>query len=317
MSHRITFPKTFRFVEFVAMARRGHFDPDWFREPVELDFSTLTFAGVCAMSCIKALIRHYGREWPEESCASVDHQQQDCIRYLQRMDFFTAEIPWCFPLGHEAFVRHAPEGRFVPIKNLHHQAETPQASREIVDCLDLADEPSRLTGRYALSELIDNALQHSGSRTGAYVSAQTYPKNDLFNAGIVDTGMGIREHLKHHPLYRDLNDDCEALRIALKPNVTGVYMPDTLDARLARESENQGIGLSVTDEIAKRGKGVLYLWSGRALYRSNAGVETMPVAWPGTAVFLCLPRHLKVDHMGIIREIPNPLRRHKTRLHFG
>lgn len=149
------------------------------------------------------------------------------------------------------------------------------------------------------------------------MTAQLYPKLDCVEGVIADTGIGIREHLSRHPQYYGLNDDIEALRIALTPNVTGVYIPDRAEARMDFENENQGIGLSVTDHIVKRSdRGVLYVWSGRALYRSNAGVEEMPVSWPETVVFLHLPRTLSVDYLRIIREIHVPLRRRRRGLRF-
>lgn len=309
-------PSTFRFVELVGMARRGHFDPAWFREPVTLDFSKLKFAGAGAMVCIKALLADGQRSWAGDACALAEHGGQNAIKYLSRMDFFTEEIRWCRSPGID-MNRLDETGRFVPIRNLRDQRETPEAAKQIVQCLEVASAASANTIKYALSEIIDNALQHSESATGTYVAAQFFPKLDCVDAVIVDTGIGIRQHLARHPQYRGLHDDVEALRIALTPNVTGTYIPDRAEGRMPYENENQGIGLSVTDQIAKRsGKGVIYVWSGKALYRSNAGVEEMPVAWPGTVVFLHLPRTIEVDYFQIIREIHVPLRRKRRGLRF-
>lgn len=309
-------PSRFRFIDLIALTRQGRFDPAWFNQPVTLDLSALKFVGGGAMTCLKALLASGQRQWLHGACAEVKHAGQDAIRYLARIDFFTDEIRWCQTPGIE-MTRQDEAGRFVPIRNLRHQRETPEAARQIVQCLDVTDRASANTIKYAVSEIIDNALQHSGSPTGTYVAAQLFPRLDCVGAVVVDTGIGIRQHLSRHPQYQGLRDDMEALRIALAPNVTGTYIPDPTEARTEGESENQGIGLSVTDQIAKRsGRGRLYVWSGKALYRSTAGVEEMPVAWPGTVVFLHLPRTVAVDHFQIIREIHVPLRGKRRRLRF-
>jgi len=81
--------------------------------------------------------------------------------------------------------------------------------------------------------------------------------------------------------------------------------------------ENQGLGLSVTDQIAKRSGGGLYVWSGQALYRSRSGVESMPVAWPGTIVFLTLPINLGVNPTDIVRGFDEGLQKKQIQLKFN
>ena len=266
-------PSSFRFANLIAMAHSGRFDPAWFREPMTLDLSALSFVGAGAMACIKALLADGQRAWPEEGCAAVQHAGQDAVQYLSRMDFFTDEIRWCVPPQAEGFVRHDAAGRFIPIRNLRDQRETAGTAREIVQCLDVANAASANTIKYALSEIIDNALQHSESPTGTYVSAQFFPRLDCVNAVIADTGIGIRAHLSRHPQYRGLTDDLEALRIALTPNVTGTYIGDRGEGRMEFENENQGIGLSVVDHIAKpqRTRGDLCVERPRAFSQQNRG----------------------------------------------
>ena len=236
---------SFSFLSMLALARRREFDPAQFRGQIELDFSDLTFAGPDAMSCIKALLARAQRDSPPEACFPMQHRCQDAIRYLSRMDFFSPDIRWCMPPEQEQFVRHASEGRFLPIRNLHLLSETDAASREIGACLEAEDRASTLTLQYAISELIDNALQHSSSPAGAFVTAQKYGKTRRVHALIADTGIGIRRHLVQHPRFRDLADDVEAIRTALTPFVTGTYLAAPRDER--REYENQGLGLPVIE----------------------------------------------------------------------
>lgn len=306
---------SFDFFSMLALARRREFDPAQFHGQIELDLSKLTFAGPDAMACIKALLAREQRGLLPEACFPVQHKCQDAIHYLSRMDFFGPDIRWCMPPEQEQFVRRASEGRFLPIRNLHSLSETNSASREIVGCLDTIDRASANTMQYAISELIDNALQHSSSPTGAFVTAQKYAKLSRVRTLIVDTGIGIRGHLMRHPRFRQLADDQEAIRTALTPFVTGTYIVSPQDDR--REYENQGLGLSVIDQIAKSGGGELYVWSGHALYRSRSGIEPMPVEWPGTVVFLTLPIKLDVNVPDIVSGFDAAARKQKVQLKFN
>ncbi len=311
---KFTFPSKFTFLEMLALARRGQFDPMTFRGQIELDFSPLAFAGPGAMACIKALLAQQQRVLPPDVCFPVQHQFQDAVRYLERMDFFTNDIRWCMSPEGSNFIRHPPEGRFMPMRNLHRLSETDGTSREMVRCLTMGDPASGSTLQYVLSELIDNALQHSDSSTGAFVTAQKYDKLGKVHLLIVDTGIGIRGHLRKNPRYRQITDDINAIKTALTPFVTGSYLanPDDL-----LEYDNQGLGLSVSDQIAKRSGGELYLWTGTALYRSQSGeVESMPVAWPGTVIFLTLPIKLAVNPTEVVKAFDVALPKPQIQLKF-
>jgi hypothetical protein len=309
------FPKNFKFFDMLAMARRGTFNPASFQDQVGLDFSDLKFVGPGAMACIKALLARQQLVLPPEVGFPVQHQCQDVISYLSRMDFFTSDIRWRISPEQEEFIRQSPAGGFLPIRNLHQLSETNAVSREMVRVLMMEDRKSALTIQYAISELMDNALQHSASPTGAFVTAQKYQNPAVVHVTIVDTGIGIRRHLMKHPRFRQLAGDTAALRTALTPFVTGTYIGRSGDDRL--DYENQGLGLSVTDQIAKRSGGGLYVWSGQALYRSRKGIESMPVAWPGTIVFLTLPINLGVNPTDIVRGFDEGLHKKQIQLKFN
>jgi len=74
----------------------------------------------------------------------------------------------------------------------------------------------------------------------------------------------------------------------------------------------------VTDQIAKRGGGELYLWTGKALYRSRNGeVESMPVEWPGTVVFLKWPVSPGVNPTDVVKGFDAALPKRKIQLKFN
>jgi hypothetical protein len=60
---KYTFPSKFTFLEMLALARRGQFDPLAFRGQIELDFSPLTFAGPDTLASIKALLAADIHRW--------------------------------------------------------------------------------------------------------------------------------------------------------------------------------------------------------------------------------------------------------------
>ena len=153
------------------------------------------------------------------------------------------------------------------------------------------------------------------SPTGAYVTAQKYEQWEKVHLLIVDTGIGIRGHLQKNPLYRKITDDLQAIKTALTPYVTGSFKASPDDIL---EYDNQGLGLSVSDEIASRSGGALYIWTGKALYRSQSGeVETMPVSWPGTVVYMNLPIKLAVNPTDVVKGFDAALKKPKIQLNFN
>ena len=319
MSIWIKLPQHFNFDDLLDEAQAGRFDPEAFGQSVALDMSQTPFVGIGAAACLKALALRYQDGWPEGECLAMRHGGQDCISYLRRMDFFADDIRWCVPEEESRQCRHDETGRFVPLQQPRAEHESATVARRVVECFQGLDARIAATLKYAVSEVIDNALQHAGFPQGAVVGAQAYPNmaDRPIDVVVADCGIGIRQHLTQHPLYRSLTDDAEALRIALTPNVTGVYRHRAAGGRPdPQASENQGIGLSVVNSLARRNAGRLVVWSGRAIYDSRQGIAPMPVAWPGTLVFLRLPTRLQVFHREIVDEIHVPRASGGKRLGF-
>lgn len=319
MSTWIQLPQHFNFDDLLSEAQAGRFNPEAFVQSVALDMSQTQFVGIGAAACLKALALRYQDGWPEGECLAMRHGGQDCISYLRRMDFFVDDIRWCVPPEEVRQCRHDESGRFVPLQKPLTDHDSAIVAKRAVECFQGLDARIAASLKYAVSEIIDNALQHAGFRHGAVVGAQAYPNmaDRPIDVVVADCGIGIRQHLSQHPLYRSLTDDAEALRIALTPNVTGVYRHRTAGERPdPQASENQGIGLSVVNSLARRNAGRLVVWSGRAIYDSKQGIAPMPVAWPGTVVFLRLPTRLQVFHREIVDEIHVPRASGGKRLGF-
>lgn len=153
--------------------------------------------------------------------------------------------------------------------------------------------------RYALSELIENALTHA-RREGAinssvWVAAQYY--KDVQTGGrvqvaVVDNGCGFLATLQNHPELQEKTHG-SAIRTALKPKVSC-----NRDMGPFGESVNEGVGLTTTVRISKATGGEVHIVSGDALLldggvlvakRQNQ-VRALHGIWGGVAIsttFIC------------------------------
>jgi hypothetical protein len=123
---------------------------------------------------------------------------------------------------------------------------------------DLLREP-RLTQLTMdmMSELVDNAATHGHSGTGTFVCAQLYTGatsglSPGIWIGIADGGIGVPDHLRRNPKYRDISDDRDLIRLARQPWVTGT-------------TDRRGWGLvQVFEDATEAGPTRLVIRSGRA-----------------------------------------------------
>jgi hypothetical protein len=164
--------------------------------------------------------------------------------------------------------------------------------------------------RYALSELIENALTHA-KREGAFdasvwVAAQYYKAQQnggRIQVAVVDNGCGFLATLKNHEELRT-KTHAEAIRTALKPKVSC-----NRDMGPFGESVNEGVGLTTTVRIAKATGGSVHIVSGDALFvdselssvKRRDQVQSLDGTWNGVAIsanFVCqkLPA-IRIDQL--------------------
>ncbi|GHC27594.1 hypothetical protein GCM10010308_50740 [Streptomyces vinaceusdrappus] len=118
---------------------------------------------------------------------------------------------------------------------------------------DTADAISQALGRMAtlhlgprdgrrafkgIGELIDNAISHGASTSGAFIAAQAYSGKTTgyrrLEIAVCDTGIGVLTHLRHNPAHAHVTTSAEALERALEPGVSGTHdtrgngLPDLL-----------------------------------------------------------------------------------------
>jgi hypothetical protein len=220
--------------------------------------------------------------------------------YLQRMDLLDeVECVGCSPPQARRLNR---ADALVELTRLDCAAEVSNAAHRLACALvgqlpgvDPDEAPDEMTGytsfdrlteplQYTLSELLENALTHA-RREGfldakVWVAGQYYPKNDLIQLGVVDTGCGLLATLRRHPeLRRERHLD--AILTALKPRVSC-----NRDLGIHSDSVNQGVGLTTTQRIAEHAGGRLVIVTGDAIHDTAGRSSTLAgdAYWQGVAV---------------------------------
>lgn len=145
------------------------------------------------------------------------------------------------------------------------------------------------TLRYVLSELLYNTLEHGvaffedsnswNKRLPSLIQFTWYVKRNELQFIVGDVGMGIRRHLSQ--TYPDIEDDEQALRKAIQPQISGTF--GRLDPYTNKN--NAGMGLFLSTNIVRRLRADMHIVSGNAvLHVSPADVTTrrLEYPWPGT-----------------------------------
>ena len=150
------------------------------------------------------------------------------------------------------------------------------------------------TLRYVLSELLYNTLEHGVSyftyrgvpkRMPSLIQFTWYKKRNEIDFIVADIGVGIREHLSQ--AYPGIVDDEEAIRMALRPQVSGTFgKADPYKAK-----NNAGVGLYISSNIVRRLNADMYIISGHCSMHVSPRDTTatkLENAWPGTYVLVTL-----------------------------
>jgi len=125
---------------------------------------------------------------------------------------------------------------------------------------------------YVMSELLDNALNHSRAggfgHSAAWVAAQYYPTGDLMRVCVLDDGCGFLRTLRDHPKVVP-KTDLAAVETAFQP-----FLSCKRDVRVFRDSTHQGIGLTVCRDLCLLAGGRIDAVSGRG-WVTNPGCEAV------------------------------------------
>ncbi len=152
---------------------------------------------------------------------------------------------------------HAPEGRFIPLKQVRTSDELAEFITDMIPLLHSDPEQSKTIG-YIISELGRNVLEHSSSDNGAILSAQFYTKSNTIRIGIADTGVGIKKTINQS---HTANTDLDAIHLALWPGITGTTSAP------GGTAQNAGAGLFFIKSIANLNRDFFVVYSGHGFYK--------------------------------------------------
>ena len=115
-------------------------------------------------------------------------------------------------------------------------------------------------------ELINNALEHSESSVGRFATVQIRGPSRVLCA-VADGGIGITQSLGHNPTVPHLQQDQDAILLALEEGITGT------------DSPTRGIGLNWVSNASH-----LIVYSGDGLVEDGGDIAPRGVTFPGTLV---------------------------------
>ena len=144
------------------------------------------------------------------------------------------------------------------------------------------------TLRYVLSELLYNTLEHGKSyqHIPSILQFSWYETKHELSFVIADLGIGIKKHLSQS--YAGLEDDVEAILLALKPQVSGTFNGS---GQPYGAKNNAGVGLYLSSNIVGRLHAHMYIISGNGLVHISPKEVTrkkLRSSWPGTLVYVTL-----------------------------
>lgn len=300
-------------VPFLACLDAIYQDPD---AQITLDCSQVRFVtpfGLCLMAATF--------DWLEQEGKQATHTgpSTNVGSYLARMDCLPEALagPFVGPRNNRA-------DALVEVQVISDRGEADMAAQKLAQAFvgrlpgtNPQAAPDEMTGlrpgeveeealAYIFTELIDNSLTH-GRKHGfpnakVWVAAQYYPSKDHIRLAVVDNGCGLLRSLRNHPRLAD-KTDIGAIKLALEPRVSG-----NRDVGLRDDSHNQGVGLSVSSELAIRAGGRVDIISGQGAVKklSNALHSWTVPGWHGTAIEITVLRKQLggVRVSDLIRELP-------------
>lgn len=278
------------------------------------DLSQVQFITPAGIAGVFAMIKRAtcaGACW-----ALIPPDHKDAYRYSQRMGLYEGVD---INLEKE-FLSHPSAQRF---KELTLIASGCAARSKYVDALckevmglispSADDSNTNNLLLFCIGEIVNNVIQHSGSPgdVAGAVCAQFYPSRSEVEVAIVDHGRGILKGLMDNPDYQSLENDVQALELAVQPDTSGTfnqpYAPYQIDG-------NSGNGLYFLRKIIEKTYGFLEIWSYKGHYFQDG--SELPVLkevceFNGTLVVF----RVKRDFIYPLEEILQEIREESSKRH--
>ena len=245
---------------------------------ITVDLARLVFFGPTSLALLLAALRRIQHEGLNaDGSVIVPPKSSATSRYLERMNLIRETVGRDVP---EDFTRRDPIG-FRPCQHFSSDEDYWKVAAELTEALMercSVDKQANAAIRVCLDEVCENVVHHADTELGGFAAAQGWPKARVpeFEIGIVDLGQGIRRSLTQNPDWAGVDNDADAIDLALQPRVT------------ATPERNGGIGLFVTSLLLAFNGGQLVVRSGTgAVVRgAQVKVEARATALPGTLVSL-------------------------------
>lgn len=205
--------------------------------------------------------------------------------YLARMDLFRA----CNLPTDESLPAYDGTALFVPVRKIDVDVEKMGSEMALCVAPGGDDGDHAWAGVYdlvwyVLTEVANNVRQHSGG-TG-FATAQVRPGKGLVQLAIADNGKGVRQSFVQAGFKWAAGlDDISAIRKAMEPFVSSKGNPT-----------NEGVGLTLTAELARQARAWLMIASGKGavILNPDAKIETEDLPahreYPGTLVAMTFPQ---------------------------
>lgn len=225
------------------------FDPT---DPTSLEI-TANEKWISIHPVILSMVASIGQSIEDKAKINCEEFQATSKHYLERMGLFK----FLSVDSGMNIVEHESAGRFIPLTKITKSEQLTTFITNMIPLLHLELEQTEPI-KYVISELVRNVLEHAQTQQGAMVCAQYYKDSNTIRIGVADCGVGIYETMRtHHPV----SDDMEAMRLALKPGVTGTTSKE------GGTELNAGAGLFFIKSIAKVNRDFFVIYSGSAMYK--------------------------------------------------
>ena len=240
-----------------------------YNQDIHIEIKFKHYNELSYLLCLVAIIKDI-RE--RKNRVLIDCDKNDS--YLQRINFFKeVNIDLI-----ESFYRHESTGKFLEISHVTRENANDVVKKIIRILEKQMTLPPDLPGclNFCVWEVVDNISVHANSPIGGYVVAQYYPKSNLIEIVIIDTGCGIYVSLTKNPRYSILSEE-DIIKNSIKKEYTS--------------GDGRGNGLYYTVDFIRENKGEFSLFSGNyKIYLKDGNVYTEKVPyWKGTLV------HMKIN----------------------
>lgn len=278
----IKLPPTFAFkshdvIDFDKVI--GQFDWSIKNRPIKVDFTECKSANYQALS----LLVLYLWKLRENNCTVSFTLSEEGASLMWKM--MGAQQMFQVSTNEETNFKSNSRKPLVAVRNQNDFKTSVDSINNFIDGFDIKYLE---TLRYVLSELLYNTLEHGKAyfkykgqnlRFPSIVQFTEYQTRDEIHFIVADLGIGIKEHLRQ--AYPAISSDEEALRHAIKPQVSGTFG----SSNPYESKNNAGVGLYISSNIIRRLNADMYLVSGEAsLHISPRDVtsKTLSSRWPGT-----------------------------------